>query len=85
MKEFRYVITDPDGIHARPAGELVHTAKSYESDVNITKDDKTVSAKKIFAVMSLAVKQGQEVVFTFKGTDEDKAAAGIEKFMKENL
>ena len=23
MKEFKYVITDPEGIHARPAGELV--------------------------------------------------------------
>ena len=23
MKEFKYVITDAEGIHARPAGELV--------------------------------------------------------------
>ena len=27
MKEFKYVITDPEGIHARPAGELVKAAK----------------------------------------------------------
>ena len=26
MKEFKYVITDPEGIHARPAGELVKAA-----------------------------------------------------------
>lgn len=85
MKEFRYIITDPQGIHARPAGELVKAAKSYESDINITRDDKTVSAKKLFGVMGLAVKQGQEIVFKIEGTDEDKAAAGLEKFMKENL
>ena len=24
MKEFKYVITDPEGIHARPAGILVN-------------------------------------------------------------
>ena len=23
MKEFKYVVTDPEGIHARPAGILV--------------------------------------------------------------
>ena len=28
MREFKYVITDPEGIHARPAGELVKEAKS---------------------------------------------------------
>ena len=26
MKEFKYVITDNEGIHARPAGELVKLA-----------------------------------------------------------
>ena len=29
MKEFKYVITDPEGIHARPAGLLVKKAASY--------------------------------------------------------
>ena len=29
MKEFKYVITDPEGIHARPAGELVKAAKEF--------------------------------------------------------
>ena len=26
MKEFKYVVTDPEGIHARPAGILVKQA-----------------------------------------------------------
>ena len=29
MKEFNYTITDPEGIHARPAGELVKAATKY--------------------------------------------------------
>lgn len=28
MKEFTYVITDTEGIHARPAGELVKKRKN---------------------------------------------------------
>ena len=85
MKEFKYVITDPQGIHARPAGEFVKAAASFRSSVDITKDAKTVSAKKIFGVMGLAVKQGQEITVTIEGDDEDAAAAELEAFLKERL
>ena len=37
MKEFKYVITDNEGIHARPAGELVKLAKSFEASVMMEK------------------------------------------------
>ena len=37
------------------------------------------------AVMGLGVKNGQEVVFTFDGEDEDAACEAVSKFMKENL
>ena len=85
MKEFSYVITDPEGIHARPAGEFVKAAKSFESSVKIAKDGKQVDAKRIFGVMGLAAKQGHEVTITVEGPDEDKAAAELEAFMKANL
>ena len=29
MKEFKYVITDAEGIHARPAGELVKAGELF--------------------------------------------------------
>ena len=32
MKEFKYTITDPEGIHARPAGELVKAAKELREE-----------------------------------------------------
>ncbi|MCI9136376.1 MAG: HPr family phosphocarrier protein [Lachnospiraceae bacterium] len=85
MKEFTYVITDPEGIHARPAGEFVKAAAKFESDVTITKGEKTVSAKKIFGVMGLAVKQGQEITIKTEGSDEETAAAELEAFLKNNL
>ena len=40
MKEFTYTITDPAGIHARPAGILVKKAQPYASEITIDKDDK---------------------------------------------
>ena len=35
MREFKYVVTDPEGIHARPAGELVKAVKAFSSDIKM--------------------------------------------------
>lgn len=85
MKEFKYVITDSEGIHARPAGELVKAAKAFTCGITLTKDGKSGDCKKIFGIMGLGVKQGNEVVLTFDGDDEDAAYEAISKFMQENL
>ena len=47
MKEFKYVITDNEGIHARPAGELVKLVKGFESTVSIEKEGKKVDCRKL--------------------------------------
>ena len=83
MKEFKYTITDTEGIHARPAGELVKAAKEFNS--KITKDGKTGDCKKIFGIMALAVKCGNEVTITVEGDDEEAAAAKILDFMQANM
>lgn len=85
MKEFKFTITDTDGIHARPAGEFVKAAKAFEASVSLAKGEKSADAKKIFGVMGLAVKQGDVVTVTVDGADEDEAAAALEEFMKKNL
>ncbi len=44
MKQFQYTITDPVGIHARPAGLLVKAAKGFQSSITVEKDGKTAAA-----------------------------------------
>ncbi len=85
MKSFKYVITDPVGIHARPAGNLVKAIKEFESDCKMSGNNKTVDGKKLMQVMTLGIREGQEVELTFTGADEDAAAEAIEKYMKENI
>ena len=36
MKDFTYTITDPVGLHARPAGMLSKAAKALNSTITIT-------------------------------------------------
>ena len=85
MKSFTYVITDKEGIHARPAGIVVAEAKKYASTITIENKGKKADLKRIFAVMSLCVKNGEEVKIVAEGADEEAAAAGVEKVLKENL
>lgn len=85
MKEFTYVITDNEGIHARPAGELVKLAKTFACEVKLAKDGKAADCKKIFGLMGLGVKKGHEVTLTFNGDDEEAAYEAVSQFMKENL
>lgn len=85
MRSFTYVITDPVGIHARPAGLLVKQVKNYASTIMVEKDGKQVNALKLMALMGLCVKQNDAITVTVDGPDEEKAASELEAWMKANL
>ena len=85
MKEFKHVIADPLGLHARPAGMLVKAVAGYASKVTITAPTGTADAKRLMAVMRRAAKQGMELTVTVDGADEDKAAAELQAFLAANL
>lgn len=85
MKELKFVITDELGIHARPAGMLVKESSKFQSDIKVTKEEKSADAKRLFGVMTLAAKKGDTLVFTAEGTDEEEAITALEHFLKENL
>lgn len=85
MKEFKYVITDEIGIHARPAGMLAKEAKAFSSKITLEANGKSAEVTKLMAVMSLGVKSGAEVVIRAEGEDEDTAITKMEEFMKANL
>lgn len=87
MKKFNFVVQDTMGIHARPAGMLVKEAGKCISDIKIGKVgvENFVNMKSIMAVMGLGVKQGQEVIVTIEGEDEEEAVSKIEQFMKDNF
>ena len=80
MKQFQYTITDPVGIHARPAGLLVKAAKALDSAVTVEKvGGKSAPANKLMALM------GATVLATIEGGDEEASFQAMEQFFKENL
>ena len=86
MKQFKYVITDPIGLHARPAGLLAKAAKAMDSTITVEKEGgKSAAASKLMAIMGLGVKSGDTVIVTVDGGDEAANFQAMETFFKENL
>jgi phosphotransferase system HPr (HPr) family protein len=69
------------GLQAKVATEFVKIASLFTSDINILKDGKTVAAKSIMGVMSLAIRKGEEIKIIADGIDELKAIAVLEEFL----
>ncbi|MDX8481874.1 phosphoenolpyruvate--protein phosphotransferase [Mesorhizobium sp. VK24D] len=66
-----------EGLHARPATRFVKLAKSFESEVEIVKGGKTVSAKSSVKLMLLAVKENDEVTVRADGADAIEAVEAL--------
>ncbi len=85
METFTYTITDPLGIHARPAGMITKLAMSFGCDITLQTQTGVADAKRIMAVMRLVAKPGTDLVVICKGEDEKEACETIKKFLQENL
>lgn len=79
------MIQDPLGIHARPAGMLVKACAPYASTVTLSAPTGQADARRLMAVMRLAVKQGMALTVTVSGDDEEQAARELLSFFRENL
>ena len=77
MAERSVQVVNRQGVHARPAAEIVKAASKFKSDVTIVRDDLEVNGKSIMGVMMLAAEQGSTLVLRAKGPDADQAVDAI--------
>lgn len=86
MVQFNYLIKDPMGLHARPAGLMVKAINKAPCEITISFKDKTVDGKRLYAVLSLGAKTFDTITITCNGENEKQTADLIkELFEKENL
>ncbi|MFL5734972.1 MAG: HPr family phosphocarrier protein [Chloroflexia bacterium] len=70
-------ITDPVGLHARPAAVLVQAAGRYKSKVRLEFGNKQADARSIVQLLGLGVRQGSSVTVVAEGTDSEEALAAV--------
>jgi phosphocarrier protein len=86
MVERTVVITNPLGIHARPAALVVQCAAEYRSDIFLSKGDVSgVNGKSIMGVMMLAAEKGSEVKIIAEGADAEMAITAIGDLIESNF
>lgn len=81
MKEITLVINSTNGLHARPATELVNKANIFKSDITITKNGNQGNAKSIISVMTLAIGPGEVFQIKAEGPDENEAIEDLEDLL----
>ena len=85
MKEFTYQVKDPNGMHARPAGQLANFAKGFEESIRVRHGEKEADAKRLLSLMSLGAVHGAMLTFSVEGENEERTAAALEAFCKNGF
>lgn len=70
-------IINKNGLHARPAAEIVKLATRFKSEITMTRDDLEVNGKSIMGVMMLAAECGATLMVKADGPDADQAVDAI--------
>ena len=70
-------IANRNGLHARPAAEVVKCAAKYKSDITLAREDLEVNGKSIMGVMMLAAEFGSTLLVKASGPDAEQAVEAL--------
>ncbi|GCF06899.1 HPr family phosphocarrier protein [Dictyobacter arantiisoli] len=85
MSERTVILASTSGLHARPAAVFVQKAKGFQSQISLSKNDKTVNGKSILSIISLGALQGDEVTIKASGADEENALSDLTTLLEQDL
>jgi phosphocarrier protein len=88
MRSLELVVTNPSGLHARPATLFTETAAAFSSRITIENIDRgkgPVDAKSILMLLTTGVSRDQRVRLTADGPDEEDALAALAALVESGL
>ena len=68
----KYIITDQNGLHARPAAMFVEAMALVPGEVQIWANEKQANGKSILQILSLGVREGQEITVAYHSDSEEE-------------
>jgi phosphocarrier protein HPr len=77
MTERSVQVVNKNGLHARPAAEIVKTAAKFKSEITMVREDLEVNGKSIMGVMMLAAEFGSTLTIRAHGPDAQQAVDAI--------
>lgn len=86
MVKQKVVITNPTGLHLRPAGIFCNMASRYDCRITFMYDEGTVAnAKSVLSVLGACIKAGDEIEIQCDGEGEEEALAAMVKVVEDGL
>ncbi len=85
MVSRKVIISNPTGLHLRPAGILCMEAMKYKSRIHFTYRDHAANAKSVLSVLGACVKSGSEIELTCDGEDELEALEALIRVIENGL
>jgi phosphocarrier protein HPr len=79
------VVTNPQGVHARPADLFVKLASQYQSRIDVIKDGERVDGKSILAILTLAAVEGTQLEIEATGPDAAAALGALADLVARNF
>jgi phosphocarrier protein len=78
-------ITNPTGLHLRPAGNLCREAMKFKSRITFDYDGNIANAKSVLSVLGACIKSGDEITLMCEGEDEAEALSYLTNFIIQKL
>jgi len=85
MPQQDFTITNPLGIHARPAAQFVKIANTFPCEITVEKDDDEVDGKSILGLMMLAAGHGSVIRVTTEGDQAEEAMKALGELIARNF
>jgi phosphocarrier protein HPr len=85
MPQITLTVRHEAGLHARPASLFVQTAKQFESNIRVSRDEREANAKSILNVLTLGAGQGAAITVCAEGKDADEALNALQTLVEGNF
>lgn len=85
MVSRKVIISNPTGLHLRPAGILCKEALKFESKITFQFKEYNANAKSILSVLGACVKSGNEITLICDGIDEKRALEALVHAIESGL
>ena len=78
-------VSNPSGIHARPAAVLANRAKQFAADIRVRRGSDEASARSVVGIMGLEIACGDSIELVATGSDADEAVRVLSQLVREGL
>ena len=82
------VVSNPMGLHARPAAQLVHLANRFKADLKLCRvdeDNKEADCRSVLSILMLAAGKNTALELRASGEDAVEALASLADFFDRSF